>query len=109
MDNDSKFRKPIYIDQAGLYLTVAQLQFFLNRWNGYEHIKNNSPQFKEYYMKCLIYNFVWDLMENDPDIASMFWDVKSETVVLRFPHDGIIMEELSKNNLLGPINLREDQ
>ena len=108
MDEDTEFRKPIFVDPKGLYITTAQLQFFLNRWSGYEHIKRNSPQFKEYYIKCLIYNYVWDLMEEDPSIATMCWDDKSEVVVLRFPHDGIIMQELTKNNLLGPIHLRED-
>jgi len=108
MDNDSQFRKPVFVDVEGLYLTQAQLQFFLNRRKGYEHIKKNSPQFKEYFSKCLIYNFVWDLMESDPSVAQLCWDVKSETVVLKFPHNGIIMRELSRNDLLGPINIIED-
>ena len=104
MDNDSDFRKPVYVNVKGLYLTSAQLQFFLNGRRGYEHIQRNSPQFKDYYLKCLIYNFVWDLMESNPRVADLCWDSNSETVVLKFPHNGIIMEELFKNDLLGPIN-----
>ena len=51
---------------------------------------------------------MWDLMESDPSVAQLCWDVKSETVVLKFPHNGIIMRELSRNDLLGPINIIED-
>ena len=105
MNNDIEFRKPIYVDPKGLYLTTAQLQFFLNRRKGYEQIKRSSPLFKEYYLKCLIYNFVWDLMEDNPEVADLCWDDKSETVVLKFPHDGTIMSELSERDLLGPIYL----
>ena len=108
MSDELEFRKPVYVDSNGLYLTTTQLQFFLNRGKGYEHIKRTSPQFKEYYVKCLIYNLVWDLMDEDSSVAELFWDSKSETVVLKFPHNGIIMEELSKKGLLGPINIMED-
>ena len=109
MDNDSDFRKPVFVDPKGLYLTTVQLQFFLNRRRGYEHIKSNTAQFKEYYVKCTVYNFVWDLMEKDPSVADLCWDSDSETVMLRFPNNGVIMEELSKNDLLGPIHNIEDQ
>jgi len=108
MDNDSNFRKPVFVDMKGLYLTQAQLQFFLNRRRGYDHIKRNSAQFREYFSKCLIYNYVWDLMEADPTVADLCWDNKSETLVLKFPHNGIIMDELTRNDLLGPINIIED-
>ena len=109
MDNDSEFRKPVYVDPKGLYLTVAQIQFFLNRRRGYEHVKRNSPQIKEYYLRCIVYNFVWDLMEEDSTVADLCWDTKSETIMLRFPHNGVIMEELSKKDLLGPIHNIEEQ
>jgi len=105
MGKDSDFRKPIYVSPNGLYLTTSQLQFFLNRKNGHECIKNSSPQFKDYYQKCLIYNFVWDLIETEPDVGQLCWDHKSESVILKFPCDGKMMTELSKKNLLGPIYL----
>ena len=108
MDNDSDFRKPVFVDPKGLYLTTVQLQFFLNRRRGYEHIKSNSAQFKEYYLKCIVYNFVWDLMERDSSVANLCCDSDSETVMLMFPNNGIIMEELSKNDLLGPIHNIEE-
>ena len=92
-----------------MYLTTVQLQFFLNRRRGYEHIKRNSAQFKEYYLKCIVYNFVWDLMENDPSVANLCWDSEAETVMLVFPNNGVIMEELSKNDLLGPIHNVEEE
>ena len=48
-------------------------------------------------------------MEKDPSVADLCWDSDSETVMLRFPNNGVIMEELSKNDLLGPIHNIEDQ
>ena len=109
MDSDSDFRKPVFVDPKGLYLTTVQLQFFLNRGQGYDLVKRNSPQFKEYYLKCIIYNYVWDLMEQDSSVADLCWDDKSESIMLRFPHNGVIMEELSKKGLLGPIHNIEEQ
>lgn len=82
------FREPLMLDGEGLYITAAQMQFYLNRPNGEKKFKRGDVDFLNYYGNCRIYNFVYDMMEENEDCASMYWDDKSETIALSFPTTG---------------------
>jgi|TARA_R110002020_G_scaffold358247_1_gene570498 hypothetical protein len=93
------FRKPLGRDLNGLYITEAQMQFFLNRRNGGELFILGDPKFFKYFHKCAVYNIVWDLMEKDPACATFFWDTEEENVGVKFPLNGSVMKELKKRKV----------
>ena len=93
------FREPLGKDLNGLYITAAHMQFFLNRRNGSEMFLNGDSEFFEYFYKCAVYNIVWDLMERDPACATIFWDMDSESIGLKFPSNGRVMEELRNKKI----------
>ena len=93
------FREPLGKDLNGLYITAAQMQFFLNRRNGSEMFLNGDSEFFEYFYKCAVYNIVWDMLEQDPDCATLFWDDDQETVGIKFPMNGKVMKELKNKKV----------
>jgi hypothetical protein len=99
MANKGDFREPLGQDLNGLYITAAQMQFFLNRRDGSEKFIVGDPQFFQYFYKCAIYNIVWDLLEDDPACATFFWDEIKETVGVKFPLNGVVMQELKKKKV----------
>jgi len=99
MGKKHDFREPLGQDLNGLYITTAQMQFFLNRRKGSEQFIVGDPKFFQYFYKCAIYNIVWDLLEEDPTCASLFWDEEGETVGVKFPVDGIVMKELREKKV----------
>jgi hypothetical protein len=62
------------MDDNGLYVTTAQMNFFMNRDNGEKLVREVSPEFVKYYNNCKLYNLVYDMMEHDPKCAVMYWD-----------------------------------
>mgnify|MGYP004460053087 FL=1 len=99
MAKDYSFREPLGRDLNGLYITAAQMQFFLNRRDGSEKFVLGHPQFFEYFYKCAIYNIVWDLMEEDPACATLFWDSSEESVGIKFPPYGKVMTEMKRKKI----------
>ena len=93
------FREPLGKDLNGLYITAAQMQFFLNRRGAEKLFVSRHPEFFKYFYECAIYNVIWDLLEEDPNCASFFWDEEIETVGVKFPIDGIVIKELEKRKV----------
>jgi|TARA_R100000995_G_scaffold83426_2_gene59343 hypothetical protein len=93
------FRQPLGKDLNGLYITAAQMQFFLNRRNGERYFIEGDSKFFEHFYKCAVYNIVWDMLEEDPGCATLFWDETQETVGIKFPIDGKVMKELKRKKL----------
>lgn len=83
------------MDEFGLYITVAQMDFFLNRKNGQELMDSASPEFMDYYQNCLLYNMVYDMMEAEPETGDMYWDDTSQSVAFSFPVGGKISKALA--------------
>lgn len=97
------------IDEYGLYITIAQMGFFLNRENGQEMMDSASPEFLKYYNNCCLYNLVFDMMEEDPTCGKMYWDTSSESVAMSFPVDGKVARSLASVSLhLAEIEEDED-
>ena len=90
------FREPLMMDDAGLYITVAQMQFFLNRRDGEKKFKASDAEFMSYYKNCCLYNLVYDMMEDNPKCAKMYWDTESGSVSLSFPVKGYVAQALAE-------------
>lgn len=102
MNQDPQFREILYEDEYG-YVTVGQMQFFLNRPNGEALFSKGHKTFKKYVVKCRIHNYLHDLMEEeeqegvDPTIL-MFWDEKEGRVNYLIKDDEMLdfLEEIKK-------------
>jgi len=90
------FREPLLTDDNGLYVTAAQMQFFLNRPKGKVMFKTSHYEFLQYYKNCCLYNLVYDMMEKNDKCAKMYWDSDEGCVALSFPVKGFVAEALSK-------------
>ena len=99
MKGKYSFREPLGKDPNGLYITAAQMQFFLNRQKGQENFLEGDPSFFKYYYKCAVYNVIWDLVEKDPDCASFFWDEDNERIGVTFPVKGKLVKEFKTKNI----------
>jgi len=99
MSKDYSFREPLGKDLNGLYITAAQMQFFLNRRDGDQKFLAGHSDFFEYFYKCAVYNIIWDLQVSDPSCASFFWDADSESIGVKFPPKGLVMEELKNKKV----------
>ena len=93
------FREPLLIDENGLYITAAQMQFFLNRQNGKEKFRTGDQEFMHYYKNCCLYNLIYDMMEEDPECGKMYWDHKKNSVALSFPMKGEVSKALAQVSL----------
>ena len=89
------FREPLMMDEEGLYITAAQMQFFLNRRDGQKKFESCSVEFLNYYRNSCLYNLVYDLMEQDSSCATMYWDHENNTLSLSFPWKGIVADTLA--------------
>jgi hypothetical protein len=91
------FREPLYgADDSGLYITAAQMQFFLNRNDGEKLFSKADPRFLKYYKNCTLYNLVYDMMDEDPSCAKMYWDNETDSVALSFPVEGEVSKALTQ-------------
>ena len=84
------------MDDAGLYITVAQMQFFLNRRDGEKKFKASDEEFMRYYKNCCLYNLVYDMMEDNSKCAKMYWDPDTGNVSLSFPMKGYVAQALAE-------------
>jgi len=109
MRKNYSFREPLGKDLNGLYITAAQMQFFLNRRDGGKKFILGDPQFFQYFYKCAIYNIVWDLMEKDPACATLYWSEEDETLGIKFPSDGAVVREFKKKKVDYLIDGGEDE
>ena len=89
------FREPLALDDLGLYITAAQMQFYLNTKEGRKHFKKGDSEFFSYFDICRVYNLVYDMMENNPECAKMYWDEDTESVALSFPASGKVAQALA--------------
>ena len=49
------------MDEDGLYITSAQMQFFLNRRDGPNKLSKGDSEFFSYYNNCRTYNLIYDI------------------------------------------------
>jgi hypothetical protein len=89
-------QEPLHEGPDGTYITVSQMQFYLNRQHGLKKFQNAHPEFLEYFNLCRVYNLVSDTMDSDPECAIMYWDDKKEVVSFGFPDKGKVARKLSR-------------
>jgi len=92
---DYDYREPLLVDEHGLYVTVAQMGFFLNRTREKSKFRSNDTEFLSYYKNCCLYNLVYDMMDENPSCAKMYWDSDAECVSLSFPVKGKVAQALA--------------
>jgi hypothetical protein len=92
---EGDYREPLMEDELGLYITIAQMDFFLNRKHGDKMVNQGAPEFMKYYQNCCLYNLVFDMMEEDPECGKMYWDQETESVAMAFPMDGKVAKALA--------------
>ena len=90
-----EFRVPLLVDSNGLYITEAQMMFWINQKGGEDAYITGDPKFLDYYRNCCLYNVIYDMMEDDPDCATMYWDEKKQEVAMAFPMEGKVAKALS--------------
>ena len=49
-----------------------------------------------YYKNCCLYNLVYDMMEDNPKCAKMYWDSDTGSVSLSFPVKGYVAQALAE-------------
>jgi hypothetical protein len=96
MRGNYQFREPLLVDDSGLYITAAQMKFFLNRINGKEKFRSGDSEFINYYKNCCLYNLVYDMMEDNAACAKMYWDESTKSVALSFPIRGKVAQVLTE-------------
>jgi len=105
----NEYREPLMMDDHGLYITVAQMHFFLNRPKGKMKFKTADNEFLSYYKNCCLYNLVYDMMEENPSCAKMFWDSDSESVSLSFHVKGNVAMALAQVSHIFKSDEEEDE
>ena len=100
MDTSSEYHEPIYFDKTGCYITVPQLRFFINRKDGRRKFISGSTEFVEYFQTCRSYNLISDLMLEDENCSTMYWDEKLKTAVFSFPVNGKVARKFSEVGIL---------
>ena len=104
------FRIPIHLDHQDLYITEAQLQFYLNGISDTFKVQDIledgqvSKDFMKYYEKCVTYNLIWDLAITYPKSSKMYWDEQYQEFRITYPKEGIVFKAL-KNHGLSPSTL----
>ena len=100
-----EFRVPIYLDNEDLYITEAQMQFYLNRLSPSPKVKDIlnagkvSKDFLIYYEKCVVYNLIWDLADKYPRSSKMYWDDNFLEFRIKYPKDGMVFKALKRHGL----------
>ena len=95
-------KDPLLVDDEGLYITLAQMQFWLNRRQGTKLFRTGSHKFLKYYNSCRTYNLISDMLEEDPECASLYWDDKLGVPVYMFPASGTVASKFSDLGLIDP-------
>lgn len=99
MKGNYSFREPLDYDDQGLYITAAQMQFFLNRPGGSDSFRKGTKEFISYYNFWLQYNLVYDLSELFPEDVYFYWCPEEEQVKYSCPKGGFVDEQLSSIEL----------
>ena len=91
------FREPALLEkETGLYVTNSQLRHFLNRPNGMKLFEDKSEEWIDYQDQCYIWNFVYDLGEED---NSLYWDSKQERIRVKLDKKSKPYQYLLENGI----------
>ena len=94
MSDSEEYRTPLFIDIFGLYITSQQMQHYLMRPEGEENFEKGTLDFFKYFNYCRVYNLLYDISEDTPEDAQMYWDHELDTVAFRYPKRGKVDKQL---------------
>ena len=83
---------PLLVDEDGLYITIGQMQFWLNDRNNRKLFREGSTEFFKFYDACRAYNMISDMIVEDPDCAYLYWDQKRGVPAFSFPVKGSVTQ-----------------
>ena len=86
--DDLEPNEPFVIDPHGLYITVAQMRFWLNSKRGRRLFRTGDSQFLRYFHSCRTYNLISDMLDEEPNCAKLYWDVDKGAPGFTFPANG---------------------
>jgi len=92
MGNNFRKKSGKIYDEDGLYVTRPQLNLFMNGF-----LSGDSPsdeEFNDYLRSCKAYNFIGDMMDDDPNCAALYWDTEQGDFVFKFPPGGKVEKAL---------------
>lgn len=99
------FREPLLIEDNGLYITKAQVDFYLNRDKGLDNFRECNQDFLSYYKNCCLYNLVYDMLEEDSSNGKLYWDTGTQSIAVAFPVEGAISKALGELTLSSMDNI----
>ena len=91
---------PVLVDGSGLYMTVAQMRYWLTKENGKKLFSTGSNIFNDYYNSCRAYNLISDLLDEDPSCAYLYWDSTKGCPVFSFSKTGLVSKALIRFGLM---------
>ena len=100
-DYGDESSQPLNIEPDGTYITVGQMQFYLNRPQGERRFKSGHKDFFKYYNLCRVYNLISEIMEYDEKAAIIYWNPAQESVSIGFPASGKVAQALSAVDMAG--------
>lgn len=95
-EEDTPFRHPLFVDNYGLYITAQQMQHYLTRPEGEDNFHNGSIDFFRYFNYCRVYNLLYDISEETPEEAQMYWDDELDTIAFKYKKKGKVDAYLAK-------------
>tara|TARA_R110000744_G_scaffold58009_1_gene121271 strand:+ start:120 stop:437 length:318 start_codon:yes stop_codon:yes gene_type:complete len=95
---------PLLIDEDGLYITLSQMQFWLNDRGNRKLFREANAKFFKFYDACRAYNMISDMIVEDVDCAYLYWDEKRGVPAFSFPVKGSVTEAFIELGLLEDID-----
>jgi len=84
----------VVVGPHNLYITGIQLRFYLNDSKNRKSFRTLDLNFRHFLQECQVYNFISDLMEQDPTCSKMSWDEALEEMVFSFPPNGEVAKKI---------------
>lgn len=88
-----EYREPLVWEEDGTYITIAQMQVFLNE-DPEKSIGERFNEWLKYYNLCRMYNMVYDTIEEDPDSGYLYWDTEKEVMSATYPETGLLQQKI---------------
>ena len=88
-----EYREPLVWEEDGTYITIAQMQVFLNE-DPHKSIGERFNEWLKYYNLCRMYNMVFDTIEEDPDCGYLYWDTEKEVMSATYPETGLLQQKI---------------
>jgi hypothetical protein len=90
---DHEYREPLVVEEDGTYITISQMQLFLNE-DPSKSLGERFDEWLKYYNLCRLYNMIFDAIEWDPNCGYIYWDATKEIMSASYPEDGELCKQI---------------